>query len=114
MEVACGTPVRPGDHGCARPDRSGGSRAGGRRDDVVCTGVIGAIEVKSVLMPDEVECTLEGTGVLGDVRVLEDADLDADDISVRGSVQAQRADSVDITSFDVRNLVQVQEGARSG
>jgi len=79
-------------------------------DDVRCTGTIGAVEVKNVVVPEDATCTLEGTRVLGDVSVLEDAELFARDIDVRGSVQAQKADGVRLVQSSVRSIVKAQEG----
>jgi len=79
-------------------------------DDVTCTGVIGPVTVKNVVVPEDATCSLQGTNVLGDVSVLEDAELVADRITVRGSVQAQRADSIRIADSSIRSLLKVQDG----
>lgn len=86
------------------------SPAASASDDVRCTGTIGAVEVKQVVVPEESHCALNGTTVLGNATVLEDATLDARDVDVRGSLQTQRAEDVILRSSDVRSNVQVAEG----
>lgn len=83
---------------------------GRSEESVRCTGALGAVEVKDVVVPQGAGCHLNGTRVLGDVSVLENAALDARDVDVKGSLQAQRADNVTVVRSDIRNMVQLEEG----
>lgn len=83
----------------------------GQSDESVrCTGSLGPVEVKEVVVPEGAACQLQGTRVLGDIAVLRDAALDAYDVDVKGGLQAQRAADVILRGSDIRGSVQLTEG----
>jgi len=72
-------------------------------EERVCRGIIGAVAVDNLRVPQGATCTLNGTFVKGTVKVERGATLRAFDIRVIGNVQAENA----------RNVI-VREGSRVG
>jgi len=64
--------------------------------DLVCQGTAGAETYRSVTVPQDARCTLNGTQVLGDIKVRSGAQLSAFGILVDGSIQAQGAANVKV------------------
>lgn len=83
---------------------------GRSEESIRCTGSLGAVEVREVVVPQGARCQLNSTRVLGDVSVLEDASLDARDVDVKGSLKSGRADDVTLRSSDIQSMVQLEEG----
>jgi len=63
-------------------------------DDEVCTDNVGEVVDGNVIVPDGMECTLEGSRIDGNVLVGIDATLVALGVTVEGNIQAEGARAV--------------------
>lgn len=83
-------------------------------EEVTCQGNLGAITVDNVKVPQGRTCTLSGTTVKGNVVVNRDATLRAIGAKVNGSIQAEGAAFVDVSSnATVGGSIQVKQGKRA-
>jgi hypothetical protein len=80
-------------------------------DDFVCTRTVGAVTLDNVVVPDGRSCTLNGTRVEGNIKVLTGATLSASGVRVDGNIQAEGARAVYVNpgSF-VGGSVQIVQG----
>lgn len=62
--------------------------------DLTCQGTAGPETYRSVTVPQNARCTLNGTQVLGDIQVRSGAQLSAFSVTVDGSIQSQGAANV--------------------
>lgn len=81
-------------------------------NDATCTDTLGQITVDNLRVPDEATCTLNGTRLLGTLKVGRNATLWASGIQVNGNIQAENAATVDVraTSF-VGGSIQIKQGS---
>lgn len=84
----------------------------GSSNDETCNGVLGQITVDNLRVPDEATCTLNGTRLLGTLKVGRNATLWASGIHVNGNIQAENAATVDVraNSF-VGGSIQIKQGS---
>lgn len=75
-----------------------------------CTGLVGAVTVEKIIVPDGASCRLEGTRVQSDVEVKPGASLIARRAIVGGNVQASNARSVQVILGRVDGNVQLEQG----
>lgn len=84
----------------------------GTSGNVICTNLaLGAIAVDSVIVPANAACQLRGTRLTGSILVNGQAVLDAADVEVNGSLQAQGA--ADVIVFGTSRFggsVQIEQG----
>lgn len=79
--------------------------------DITCTGTIGAVQASTVTVPPGASCVLIGTLVSGDIKVQQGASLDARNVRVDGSVQADFANRVQIRNgSQIQGDVQIKNG----
>jgi hypothetical protein len=69
---------------------------GATADDTTCMGTLPPGTYDNVVVPPNADCTLTSSVVLGDVLALQDARLFADSNDIRGNIQGDRADQIDI------------------
>jgi hypothetical protein len=82
-----------------------------RAEETVCRGLIGAVTLDNVRVPQNAICNLDGTRVKGTVKVETRATLLAEDVVVIGNVQAEGARDVTIRDASrVGGSVQVVQG----
>lgn len=65
--------------------------------DLLCTGVVGAVTVDNLVVPDNVSCTLNKTRVNGSIELGLNSTLIARGVTVVGNVQGDGAKSVIIS-----------------
>jgi hypothetical protein len=65
--------------------------------DLLCTGVVGAVTVDNLVIPDNVTCTLNKTRINGSVELGLNSTLIARGVTVVGNVQGDEAKAVTIT-----------------
>jgi len=84
-----------------------------RADDYQCTGTLGAIQVGTLVVPQNASCTLNGTIVNGNLYVYTNAALDAYDVWVNNNLQADGAVHVNVYAGSSvgGNLEVVRSGA---
>ena len=75
-----------------------------------CVGAIGAETVDNVRVPEGAACTMNGTFVMGTVKVERGATLEAQAVRVIGNVQGEGAADVVLRESDVGGSVQVKQG----
>ena len=73
--------------------------------DTICGSSLGAVTVDNVIVVGE--CTMVGTTVDGNVKVLEDASLWAEDATIYGNLQSDKADTIDIEDTTIGGDVQL-------
>ena len=78
--------------------------------NVVCRGIIGAIAVDNVEVPDFARCVLSGTTVLGSVEVKPGVRPTASFATVRGSMQATEAVSVVVSDSSITGGFEAVQG----
>ncbi len=103
------------DPGAARPLFTGKAlppAPAGLSGNVTCRNfAIGAIALDSVTVPVDAACTLDGTRLIGNVTVGRGATLEARDVQLAGSVQAEGAAHVALaTGSRVGGSVQLKQG----
>jgi hypothetical protein len=78
-----------------------------------CFGTLGAVTVDNLRVPQGATCTLEGTRILGTIKVEADATLYASNVNVVGNVQAENAARVEVGAQSVvgGSVQIVQSGA---
>lgn len=80
-------------------------------EERVCRGVIGAVTLDNVRVPQNAKCTLDGTRVKGTVKVENGATLVAEDVFVIGNIQAENHRRVTVGDGSrVGGSVQIKQG----
>ena len=89
------------------------SSASAPAGDTLCTGLLGAVQVDNLVVPENASCTLNGTIMGGNLTVRKNATLIAYAVQVSNDLQADNAARVDIyTGSSVgHNLKIVKSGA---
>jgi hypothetical protein len=83
----------------------------GHADDTICNGVLGAASRENVVVPDRADCTLRGTRVDGNIKVMTGATLRADAVVVGGNIQSESAAGVFVNpGSSVGGSIQVKQG----
>ena len=81
------------------------------RDEETCIGSIGEETYENLNVPEGGSCTLDGTEVKGNLKVLSQATLAASGITVGGNLQAEGADSVLVSNQSmIEGNLQVIQG----
>lgn len=92
--------------------------SGGSGNDTQCTGFLPPGTYDNVVVPPGAFCVLQTSTVNGSVKALERSQLNIRNTTVRGNVDGDKADIVDMLAFGGRNLVlgsiQVKEGGGTG
>jgi hypothetical protein len=114
-EAAPAGTAAPADNGVARSLYAGPAlppAPAGLSGNVTCRNVaIGAIALDSVFVPADAACTLDGTRLIGNVTVGRGAVLEARDLQLGGSVQAEGAAHVALAAGSrVGGSVQLTQG----
>lgn len=80
-------------------------------EETVCTGTIGARLLDNIVVPDNRNCTLNGTRTKGTVKVGRGAALAATNVQINGNIQAEGAYNVVVrgNSF-IGGSVQIKQG----
>jgi hypothetical protein len=81
--------------------QSGGQTGGTTTVASRCNGVLGAVTVDEVFVPNGATCTLNGTRVRGNAKVSFDGSLAANGARIDGSIQADDARAVTTTAGTV-------------
>ncbi len=82
-----------------------------KAQNLTCTGTIGAVFADTVNVPIGAVCTLLGTQIRGDIKVAQGARLDARNVRVNGSIQAELSDRVVVRSGSrVNGSIQIKKG----
>lgn len=80
-------------------------------EEIDCTGFLGVVTVDNLRVPQNSSCTLDGTRMLGTLKVEEGATLNATRIEVVGNVQAEGAAAVNVsTNSTVGGSIQIEQG----
>ncbi len=79
-------------------------------EETTCTGAIGPVTVDNLLVPDGAQCTLNGTQVMGTIKVGSQSSLAAANVSVVGNVQSQGHASINLNGSTVGGSVQLEKG----
>jgi hypothetical protein len=67
-----------------------------RADETTCQDFLGAIGVDNLRVPQDANCTLDGTNVMGTITVETGASLTATQVTVGGNIQAEGAQVVNL------------------
>ncbi len=79
-----------------------------------CRGIIGAVRLDNIRVPDGATCTLNGTRAQGTVYVGTRSTLVANGVLVNGNIQSEGAASVTVRSGSfVGGNIQVKQGQRA-
>jgi hypothetical protein len=78
-----------------------------------CRGVMGAIKVDDLRVPDGASCRLNGTRIEGSLRVERRATLNASRIRVVGNVHAEGAAAVNVAASRIGGRIDVVQSGRS-
>jgi len=79
--------------------------------DATCTGFIGAVTVNNLEVPQGANCTLDGTTVMGNIKIQNGATLIAQRIRVNGNIQADGASYVEVLAgSSVGGNIQLKQG----
>lgn len=79
--------------------------------DTVRRGAIGAITLDNVVVPDDANCTLNGTRVEGNIFVQTRATLTANGVAVDGNIQTEGHTSVTVgPNSTVGGNIQIEQG----
>ncbi|HSL45496.1 MAG TPA: hypothetical protein VK897_18825 [Anaerolineales bacterium] len=80
-------------------------------EEFTCRGSLGAITVDNLRVPQNGSCKLNGTKVMGTIKVENGASLTASKIAVVGNIQAEGAKSVSVSGSTVGGSIQIVQGA---
>lgn len=80
-------------------------------EERTCRGTIGAVTVDNLRVPSGATCTLNGTTVMGTIKIETNARLSASNVRVVGNVQAEGHRSVTLVSSTIGGSVQLLQGA---
>jgi len=84
-------------------------------EEIQCRGTIGAVTLDNVFVPDGVSCTLNGTRLIGTLKVGTGATLVANSVRVNGNIQAEGSASVTVQGNSrVGGSVQIKQGDSAG
>ena len=79
--------------------------------DVTCEGLLGAVTVDNLYVPQGAACALDGTTVQGSIKIETSASLTARQITVFGNVQAEGANYIEVLSgSSVGGSIQIKLG----
>ena len=85
-----------------------------RAEETTCQGFLGDVTVDNLLVPPDASCILEGTKVMGTIKVENNASLAARMVVVIGNVQAEGAQDVKVLSLStVGGSIQIKQGGSS-
>lgn len=84
-----------------------------RADDFQCTGLLSGVIPGNVVVPPGAFCTLRNATVHGDVKVLQNADLEAQQNRIDGSIQGDKAGSVHSHGDTVGGNIEAKDGGPS-
>lgn len=80
-------------------------------EETQCRGTIGAVTLDNVFVPDGASCTLNGTRLIGTLKVGTGATLVANSVRVNGNIQAEGSASVTVQGNSrVGGSVQIKQG----
>jgi hypothetical protein len=86
---------------------------GAAADDTPCIGAVTGTH-DNVVVPPGQTCTLSAATVLGNVKALQDSSLLVTGSNVRGDVQGDKADIVQVFNSRVREDITIKEGGPAG
>ena len=79
--------------------------------DVTCQGLLGAVTVDNLYVPQGAACALDGTRVQGTIKIEAGASLTARQITVFGNVQADGANYIEVLAgSSVGGSIQIKQG----
>ena len=79
--------------------------------DVTCQGSLGAVTVDNLFVPQNANCSLNGTRVEGTIKVEGNASLTAQQVTIIGNVQAIGASIVEVLAGStVGGSIQIKDG----
>lgn len=80
-------------------------------EEIQCNGVIGAVTLDNVIVPDGASCTLRGTRLKGTLKVGTNATLVAQGVRVNGNIQAEGSAAVTLSGASlIGGSVQIKQG----
>jgi hypothetical protein len=79
--------------------------------DGTCQGLLGAITVENLRVPQGASCILDGTRVQGNIKIESGASLTAQRVTVSGNIQGEGASFVDmLAGSTVGGSIQIKQG----
>jgi hypothetical protein len=77
----------------------------------ICQGLLGAVTVTDLQVPQGASCTLNGTQVQGNIKVGKDASVTAQGVTIIGNIQAEGARLVEVLAGStVGGSIQLKQG----